>query len=335
MAGRDTLARNSARKAAASAKTANEGVAPYGFGAQVETYLPKFTKLNGQPIFTAAMSGKSSIYWFRVIKVDGLIPNALGKYYATFSTNHNARGGIGLAYADDPKGPFKNYGEIYVDTVVGDSTETPFVIYNEKERLFYMYYQQSGAGINQSTLLATSPNMINWTRIGIVLDKPDGYPGDGHTGYFAVFKFAEKWIGYSVMGGGDYGRKVISYSNDGKFWYSDPRAMLGGNDATLSYGENFSRSNAGLFMYRGQMWWLGMMSAYASGGVTTVARPAIARISPDLRQLLHRPIDLVPFPTLPWETTNMQSMMVSVLDGNIYVYYNTDNNVGLVHTEVA
>lgn len=78
-----------------------------------------------------------------------------------------------------------------------------------------------------------------------------------------------------------------------------------------------------------------MMSAYASGGETTVARPALARISPDLRQLLHRPIDLVPFPTLPWETTNMQSMMVSVLDGNIYVYYNTDTNVGLIHTEVA
>lgn len=128
----DSRARHSARKAAASAKKASDGVAPYGFGAQVETYLPKFTKLNGPPIFTAAMSGKPSIYWFRVIKVDGLIPNALGKYYATFSTNHNARGGIGLAYADDPKGPFKNYGEIYVDTVVGDSTETPFVIYNEK-----------------------------------------------------------------------------------------------------------------------------------------------------------------------------------------------------------
>lgn len=91
MAGRDTIARNSARKAAITAKKANDGVAPYGFGAQVESYTPKFTKLEGPPIFTAAMSGKSSIYWFRVIKVDGLIPNALGKYYATFSTNHNAR----------------------------------------------------------------------------------------------------------------------------------------------------------------------------------------------------------------------------------------------------
>lgn len=320
-----------ATKANTEAVKANAAVAPVGYGDSNYSYIPQFEKKQGDPIYTAQTAGIVSIYWFRVIKVEGLIPNPKGKYYATFSTNHNTRGGIHLAYSDNPLGPFTKHGEIYVDTVVGNSTETPFVVWNEKENLFYMYYQQSGAGINQSTLLATSPDMLTWTRYGIVLDKPPGYPGDGHTGYFAVFRFGGLWVGFSVMGGGDYGRKAISYSYDGKRWYSDPNAMLGGNDATLTVGENFSRSNAGLFEYRGNLWWLGMLSAYASGGETTVAVPAIGMISPDLRQLLYRPVQVMPLPTLPWETTNMQSMAVSVLDGKVYIYYNTDNNVGVAY----
>ncbi|WFR60854.1 hypothetical protein P9222_20205 [Paenibacillus amylolyticus] len=74
-----------------------------------------------------------------------------------------------------------------------------------------------------------------------------------------------------------------------------------------------------------------MMSAYASGGVTTVARPAVAKITDDYRQLKERPMD-IHFPPLAWETTNMQSMMVSVMDGIVYVYYNTDNNVGVAYS---
>ncbi|KAA8750115.1 hypothetical protein [Paenibacillus sp. UASWS1643] len=316
------------------AQKANRGIAPYGFSDTRgrEQYIPKFVKLEGDPIYTAAKAQTGSIYWFRPIEVGHLIPNAKGRFYATYSTNHNARGGIGLAYANDPKGPWIRHGEVYVDTVEGNSTETPFVMWNETEKLFFMYYQQSGLGINQSTALATSTDMITWTRVGLLLDKPPNFPGDGHTGYFAVFRTAEKWYGFSVMGGGDFGRKAMWVSHNGRQWLCDPRMMLGGNDATLNSTENFSRSNAGLFVYRGQTWWLGMLSAYASGGVTTVARPAIALISDDWRTLKDKPKLIMDIPTLPWETTNMQSMTVAVFDGTIYVYYNTDNNVGLAYS---
>ncbi|WFR65337.1 hypothetical protein P9222_16110 [Paenibacillus amylolyticus] len=134
-----------------------------------------------------------------------------------------------------------------------------------------------------------------------------------------------------MMGGGDFGRKCIWHSHDGRSWLADPRPLMGGNDATLSAEENISRPNAGVFMYKGSMWWLGMLSAYASGGVTTVARPAIAKISADFRQLLDKPSDIY-FPALNWETTNMQSLMVSVMDGVVYVYYNTDSNIGVAYS---
>ncbi|MMZ45723.1 Glycosyl hydrolases family 43 [compost metagenome] len=317
------------------AQKANKALKPYGFGESrsEEAYTPKFVKLEGDPIYTAAKAQIGSMYWFRPIEVGHLIPNAKGRFYATYSTNHNNVGGIGLAYADKPEGPWIRHGQVYLDTVVGNSTETPFVLWNDKEKKFFMYYQQAGAGLNQSTMLATSTDMLTWTREAkVMLDKPPGFPGDGHTGYFAAFKFAEKYVGFSVMGGGDFGRKAIWWSVDGRNWLCDPNTMLGGNDATLNSTENFSRSNAGLFEYRGQLWWLGMLSAYASGGTTTVARPAIAKIATSLKQLISIPELIMDIPTLPWETTNMQSMTVCVFDGTIYVYYNTDANVGLAYS---
>ncbi|PQP80446.1 hypothetical protein C0Q44_27060 [Paenibacillus sp. PCH8] len=158
----------------------------------------------------------------------GLIPDAKADYYATYSTNHNRIGGIGLAYSNSPTGPWTKHGQVYLDTVVGNSTETPFVIWNDEEQLFFMYYQQNGLGINQSTALATSVDMINWTRVGLILDKPPGFPGDGHTGYFSCFRNGGKWIGFSVMGGGDFGRKCIWHSHDGRSWLADPRPLMGG-----------------------------------------------------------------------------------------------------------
>lgn len=291
-----------AQAALAAATQANKSIAPYDYcdaESRVQ-YIPQFDKKMGDPMYTAAMAGLQSMYWFRAIKVKGLIPEPKADYYATYSTNHNRAGGIGLAYSNSPTGPWTKHGRVYLDTVVGNSTETPFVICNDIEKLFFMYYQQKGLGINQSTALATSKDMINWTRVGLIIDKPPGFPGDGHTGYFSCYRYGGKWIGFSLMGG---------------------------NDATLSAGENFSRSNAGVFVYKGNVWWLGMLSEYHSGGVVTVARPAIAKISTDFRQLIERPSNIY-FPALAWETTNMQSMMVSVMDGVVYVYYNTDSNVG-------
>ncbi|WP_440110904.1 hypothetical protein [Paenibacillus sp. QZ-Y1] len=322
-----------AQAALTAATQANKSIAPYDYcdaESRVQ-YIPQFDKKMGDPMYTAAMAGLQSMYWFRAIKVKGLIPEPKADYYATYSTNHNRAGGIGLAYSNSPTGPWTKHGRVYLDTVVGNSTETPFVIWNDIEKLFFMYYQQKGLGINQSTALATSKDMINWTRVGLIIDKPPGFPGDGHTGYFSCYRYGGKWIGFSLMGGGDFGRKCIWYSHDGRFWLADPRPLMGGNDATLSAGENFSRSNAGVFVYKGNVWWLGMLSAYHSGGVATVARPAIAKISTDFRQLIERPSDIY-FPALAWETTNMQSMMVSVMDGVVYVYYNTDSNVGVAYS---
>lgn len=324
--------------AAIGINAAKDQTRPFGFedAGDRDFYIPKFKKLEGAPIFTAKDAKKYSIYWPKIVEAHRIFKNPLGRYYMYFSTNHDsAGGGIGLAYADDWKGPYKFHGIVYTDTVAGNQTETPRTIWNEDTQELHLYYHNSGVGVGQSTLLALSKDGINFTRFGLILDRPDGYPGDGHTGYFAPFRIGTAWYGYSLMGGGDYGRKALSHSIDGKFWYTDPRPLMGGNDATRNVDVSFSRPNSGVIHWRGHNWWVGMKSTYASGGAPAEAVPAMARISNNLRQLLDKPHDIVAMPSLPWETSNIQSMSVTVIDGTIVIAYNVDDKIGIIYSDMG
>lgn len=313
-------------------EAAFQATRPYGYEEVGDRayYIPQFEKISATPIMTATQAGLSSIYWPKIVEAHLIFPNPKGKYYMYFSTNHaSGAGGIAMAYADKPTGPYTMHGLVYSDSVEGDQTETPRFIYNEKTQELFMYYQNAGVGIGQSTLLAITKDGINFTRWGVVLDRPDRYPGDGHTGYFAPFRIGESWYGHSLMGGGDYGRKTVSYSEDGKLWYNHPMPLMGGNDATRSYQNAFSRSNSAIFKWRGTLWWVGMLTSYASGGAAASAVPAIAEMSRDLRQLLNPPVPCLPMPSLPWETANIQSMSITIIEGEVYLLYNVDKNVGI------
>src|SRR5690606_1323207 len=99
---------------------------------------------------------------------------ALDRYYLWYSTNHDAGpGGVYLATAPALEGPWTDRGLVFVDTVEGNQTETPSVLWNEATGTFHMYYHQNGLGNTQSTALATSPDGVTWTRVGKVIDVPD------------------------------------------------------------------------------------------------------------------------------------------------------------------
>ena len=121
--------------------------------------------------------------------------------------------------------PAKN--PIFVDTVQGRQTETPCV--NVVGHEVYMTYHNCGAGHGQSTLLATSPDGVNFSRIhgkknSIILDyDPKKAPGDGHTGYFRwranpFPKVAYAYVGYSLHGGGDNFFGAMWGSQDAIHW---------------------------------------------------------------------------------------------------------------------
>ncbi len=169
-------------------------------------------------------------YWPTLVKMAS-IPDFPYEWALYFSTDHSNTGGIYLYLCNgrpsDP-GNWISYNDavaagdfdylttkpranpIFRDTRQGGSTETPHV--NIIDGVAYMTYHNNGAGFNQSTLLATSNDGVNFTRLNgaadsVILDyDPATAPGDGHTGYFrwGINPFAGvpyPYVGYSLHGG--------------------------------------------------------------------------------------------------------------------------------------
>lgn len=173
-----------------------------------------------------------------------------GRYALYFSTDHDAaEGGIWLYVCDgspmDPDswrsydaaaaaGDFDHVGgrpaanPIFRDAVQGmGHTETPHV--NVIEGAVYMTYHKNGIEGTQRTLLATSADGVLFDRIQGEADSvvlryvPGERPGDGHTGYFrwAANPFsgiAQRYVGYSLHGGGDHYHSAIWGSDNAVEW---------------------------------------------------------------------------------------------------------------------
>jgi hypothetical protein len=167
-------------------------------------------------------------------------------YVLYFSTDHGETGGIWMyvcngspTFADNWKsydwalanGKF-DYLEkkptanpIFVDKTQGKQTETPHA--NIIDGMVYMTYHNAGAGRGQSTLLATSQDGVNFSRINgdknsVILDYRGG-PGNGHTGYFrwGHNPFAgvkHKYVGYSLHGGGNNYHSAMWASDNAIDW---------------------------------------------------------------------------------------------------------------------
>ena len=117
---------------------------------------------------------------------------------------------------------------IYQDSTQGNGhTETPHAnIINGK---VYLTYHKNGIAKSQATILATSSNGIQFTRINgendsvILKYNTETDPGDGHTGYFRWGKnpfsgISQQYVGYSLHGGGDDYHSAIWASDDAINW---------------------------------------------------------------------------------------------------------------------
>ena len=117
---------------------------------------------------------------------------------------------------------------IYTDPIQGNGhTETPHV--NVVDGMIYMSYHKNGIEHTQRTLLATSPDGVNFARINgdedsvILRYDAETDAGDGHTGYFRwdtnpFSGIAYKYVGYSLHGGSDNYYSAIWASNDAIHW---------------------------------------------------------------------------------------------------------------------
>jgi hypothetical protein len=218
-----------------------------------------------------------------------------------------------------------------VDTVEGRQTETPSVIWNESQGEFYMYYHNAGAGINQTTALATSADGITWRRHGLAVDipSPAEFPGDGHTGYFWPFRIHNLWVGYHLLGGGSAAHFGIAYSRDGKRWHIDPRPLVYGQDSLREPAYRLERNHSTVVEWLGRLWWLGMKTNHVSGTTPKDASIILAPVSADLRNLAGPPQTVVMPSTQAWESPNIRALSTFSEHSKIYLYYQCDDKVGV------
>lgn len=117
---------------------------------------------------------------------------------------------------------------IFTDAIQGTGhTETPHA--NVIDNTVYMTYHKNGLDKTQKTLLATSQDGVNFSRINgnensVILEyNTQTDVGDGHTGYFrwAPNPFpgiSQKYVGYSLHGGGDDYHSALWVSNNAIQW---------------------------------------------------------------------------------------------------------------------
>lgn len=304
---------------------------------------PRFVRLNsGAPIFTLAQQNPApdaatpstttnTIYWPWVLNARQFLGEAaLDEYYMFYSTDHettHSLSGVWLATAPTPEGPWTGRGRTYLDTTTGNQTETPTVIWNEQEGLFFMYYQQSnvsGTVGSQVTLLATSPTALpgSWTRVGVVIDVVAGTtPGDGHVGYARVFRIGRTWYAWHLLGGA--GRASgISRSSDGRRWITETRPLSAEADK-VGRGFRVQWNGSLPITWRGETWVVGMYGDYASNAEIKNTVLFAAPLAADYRKLLSKPMkQLDPPITANGESSDHKCNQAFVgADDQLYLIY--------------
>ncbi|MDR7189798.1 hypothetical protein J2Y46_002624 [Microbacterium sp. BE35] len=278
-------------------------------GRSGEELAPNFVATGGD-LLTRAVVGAPSIATMRVICTDGIITSPLGRFYAYIATDHdtagtpepfNGKGGIMLAYADALTGPWTMYKPggtltVWQDTVVGNQTETPTPLYVPSDpagKPIYIYYQNQGAGLNQSTLLARSANGLpgSFERVGIVVQgrgtTDPVWPGDGQSTYLEPQRINGRIVAVHLMGGGDWAQYGRSYSDDGITFVTDPRRF--GHFSHLVGADNGRRvSIRSIFQWRGNPWAVVTIGNHTSGFVTAPRQVGFVQLSPDLRRVVGR-----------------------------------------------
>jgi len=298
-------------------------------GRSGEVVAPKFSKVGGDLIIRSE-TGMPSILSMSVMCTDGVVSDPLGRYYAYISTDHdsagtpepfNGKGGVCLAYADNPLGPWTVHKvdgvtQIFQDLVEGNQTENPAPLAYPADpagKGVYLYYGQQGAGMNQSTGLARSATGLpeSFERVGLVIVGRPTWPGDGQRTYLQPMLKDGMVFGRHLIGGGDWAQIGFSYSYDGVNFVTDPRRL--GHFSHLVGADNGRRLNVGsVFWWRGEPWAIATMGNHTSGFLTSPRQGCVVRLSRDLRRVVGQPVF---FPD------GVTGGFPIEADGRIYLFY--------------
>jgi len=313
--------------------------------------LPQFTRYAQNPVFTQSQPGQpsASLYWPWVIRVDSILASPIDVYYMWYSTDHGA-GGIYLATAPDPRGPWTPQGLCFQDNVPSSPAECPSVIWNEQTGLFHCYYK-SALPPGRSSLATSADGRTSWTFHDQIITAPQpAYPGDGFVGYNRPGRIGNLWFMHHLMGGGNNPHFGISWSHDGITWQTDPRPLV--YDQHLTQGilspdgtpRRIEWNSGQVIHWRGRDIWIGELANFTSGGNPVDRVIAAAPITANLRSLLGPPTVLfTPEPSqYSWESANMRALFILHDDpgdgqgDRLWMYIQCNSNAfGLAVAQVA
>lgn len=207
---------------------------------------------------------------------------------------------------------------------------------------FEMFYQVDYTGTaanNQRSCAAYSRDGISWTRYGAILNgNPAGAP---HTGYIKPFRVGRRWCGYHLDTGGNYSQAAMSWSNDGFYWFTDPRPLLfeqtySGEEGDFDSTFKVSWISPQPFEWNGRLWTLVTSTPFTTaGGSVANVRLGVAPLRSDLRSFAAPPVEVDLNEQLPNEALLSGGPTNLFLhdDGLLYGFYVASHTAGSTTAE--
>lgn len=158
-----------------------------------------------------------------IIKASDYFSNPLGTYYMYYAP-HDSPGGISLAYANSPKGPWTEYAS---NPVIANNWQphysvshvsSPHAIWISAENKLFMYFH----GENDKTRYASTTNGLNFNYEGVAVKASD-FSSISESSYARVFKYTiptKNNVYIMLLMGNNAGtRKIyLAWSNDARNW---------------------------------------------------------------------------------------------------------------------
>lgn len=157
-----------------------------------------------------------------VIETDRL-QNPLGRYYLYYAP-HNAPGGICLAYADSPEGPWREYeanpliARQWTPHYKVSHVSGPHAIWMEEEHKLFVYYH----GENDVTRFASTTDGVHFQYEGVAVTTKM-FDAISEASYARVFRYTlprkDNHYVMLLMGNNQGTRRIyLAWSKDGRVW---------------------------------------------------------------------------------------------------------------------
>lgn len=262
-----------------------------------------------------------------VISTAGRIPNAAAPYLMYYAP-HDAPGGICLALADRPEGPWREADGnplIHADwpphhTV--SHVSSPHAVWHESEQRVFLYYH----GENDTTRFAVSPDGLDFTYGGIAVDTPLLENGVIEASYARVFTWKDGYVMF-LMGNHQGTRNLyLAFSEDARTWRAKPEAWIPPPPGYNQMGPG------SLMWWNDSPWLIGFGNRDSSPEFDPVSDLLLFKLGPDLLHTDYQGI-LLPHTAAGQENRRINAPFLFEEEGKRFLYVNVGRrlhqNIGL------